>query len=636
MNKKVLISILLFCYAASCQAAFNSKLEQQREIFLRAEQMLENGQKSLALQNLALLQDYPLYPYLKYRMLKRNLHMDNEIQQFLIDYKESRYAAPLRKGWLDDLAKRGRWRDIVGFYQRTNDSASQCQYQWAKYKTGKTGEALLAAKQLWLVGRSQPKQCDLLFDAMTRSGYLNEQMIWQRFDLALREGNVGLAAYLKKLLGKKDRQTAGFWLKVHDNPSLVIDSYWQNFYSHQGAIFTHAIDRMASSDPVAAIRYWDLYKNKFSIKQPRRQQIERRLALALAFKKDPMAYFRLSQLPDSDATVREWRVRAALSEQNWQHVAAALQRLTPAESQTPEWLYWRGRALANTGNPEQARKIFEQAAKDRSYYGFLAADSIRRNYHFADQPIIVQPGSMEALLAMPGFQAVNEFRNLGRTRDAHNEWWFAVNKLDKAQLKTAAKLAQQWQWNHIAAFTVARAEYWDDLALRFPVIYSAQIHKNAALRDIDPVVVFGLIRQESAFNQNAQSPVGAAGLMQIMPRTGKQIAGDLRERWRSGSSLFDPELNIRYGTYYYKQLLDQFDGHFALAAAAYNAGPHRVKRWLPEQGKMPADIWVETIPFAETRKYVGRVLAYAMIYQHRIGRNALSMKSFMLDVYPDW
>lgn len=632
MNKKLLIHLLLFYVATPCWALSSSKIEQQRTLFLQTERLLEQGQPARAQANLAFLRDYPLYPYLRYRMLSGNLNQDNEIRQFLTDYKQTRYAARLRTRWLRRLAERGQWRAFVRHYRPTRDAALQCQYQWATYQTGKTREALRAAQQLWPVGHSQPKECDPLFAAMIRAGYLNKPMIWQRFDLALREGNTGLAKYVKGLLNKKERQTAEFWLKVHVNPSLIIDSYWQNFYGHQGAIFAHGIERMANSNPVAAIEYWDIYKNKFAIDRQRKQQLEKKLALELAFDRDPRAYFRLSQLPDDDATVREWRVRAALSEQNWPHVVAALDRLSAAEARSAEWLYWRGRALAKTGKPEQARRAFEQAAKDRSFYGFLAAEYGRRNYHFADQPIRLQPGRLEALLALPGFQAVSEFRNLGRTNEAQSEWWFAINNLNKEQLKAAAKLAQQWQWDHLAAFTVARAEYWDDLTLRFPVHYAGPVKHNAKLRDIDPSVVFGLIRQESAFNQNARSPVGAAGLMQIMPATGKQIARDLGEPWRSSSNLFDPALNIKYGTYYYGTLLDQFNGHFALAAAAYNAGPHRVRRWLPERQKLPADIWIETIPYKETRQYVTRVLAYALIYQHRMGRNALSMKDFMADV----
>ena len=120
--------------------------------------------------------------------------------------------------------------------------------------------------------------------------------------------------------------------------------------------------------------------------------------------------------------------------------------------------------------------------------------------------------------------------------------------------------------------------------------------------------------------------------MQIMPRTGRDIAKNLKERWRGKNSLYNPVTNLKYGSYYYQKLLTQFDGHYALALAAYNAGPHRVKKWLPETEALPADIWIETIPFHETREYVTNVLAYALIYQQRTQSNELSMNDFTRDI----
>ena len=155
------------------------------------------------------------------------------------------------------------------------------------------------------------------------------------------------------------------------------------------------------------------------------------------------------------------------------------------------------------------------------------------------------------------------------------------------------------------------------------------------MQQLEPAIVFGLVRRESAFDKDAQSPVGASGLMQIMPQTGRQIAAKLNEKWHSKQILFNPSVNLKYGTYYYKQLLDRFEGNFVLAAAGYNAGPTRVDRWLPEDQEMPADIWIETISYKETREYVSAILAYAMIYQQRIGDDAFRIRDFMPDVVPE-
>jgi soluble lytic murein transglycosylase len=262
----------------------------------------------------------------------------------------------------------------------------------------------------------------------------------------------------------------------------------------------------------------------------------------------------------------------------------------------------------------------------------MAADMVNKPYQTTDNPILLNSYELEILANETDFKVAKEWDVLNRDTEAKKQWWFAVKKLPKQKMQHAAKLAQSWQWDQVAIMTMVQADYWDDLALRFPVSYSSQVQSNADLQQIDPALVFGLIRQESMLDKNAESAVGAKGLMQIMPDTGKQIARKLNEPWSSANSLFNPDINIRYGTFYYKQLLDRFNGNAALAAAAYNAGPHKVDKWLPSGQSVPSDVWIETIPYKETRKYVSSVLSYAMIYSQRLQRNNLKIKNLLPDV----
>ena len=238
----------------------------------------------------------------------------------------------------------------------------------------------------------------------------------------------------------------------------------------------------------------------------------------------------------------------------------------------------------------------------------MAADAVNKPYSFADKPVFLAGNVLETLAQQTDFKVIQELTILNREAEAKRQWWFTVKKLPKEQLMIAAKLAQQWQWDQVAIITLVKADYWDDLALRFPVNYLSQVQNNAYWQNLDPAIIFGLIRQESMLDKNARSAVGARGLMQIMPETGQQIARTLNEPWQAENSLFNPDVNIKYGAFYYKQLLNRFNGHFALATAAYNAGPNRVVKWLPNDRSIPADVWIETIPFKETRKYVTSVL----------------------------
>jgi len=167
---------------------------------------------------------------------------------------------------------------------------------------------------------------------------------------------------------------------------------------------------------------------------------------------------------------------------------------------------------------------------------------------------------------------------------------------------------------------VGRTGRLDDLALRFPLAFREPVMQQARTQAIEPAWVFAVMRQESAFSPDAQSPAGAMGLMQLMPHTARQVARRLNTRIKHQQQLFDADTNIRLGSAYLRRLLNELDEHEALATAAYNAGPDRVRSWLPESGAMPSDLWIEALPFSETRNYVKRVFTYTAIYEDRLGQ----------------
>jgi soluble lytic murein transglycosylase len=635
MNVKYMSGSLLWCsLGVFSSAVFSNTLEQQRQDFLLAEKLVEQGNEGAFLTLSSMLADYPLYPYLQYQWLKNNLPQTDKILAFLSVYKDTRYADLLRSKWLDYLANNERWVDFLRYYQASDNPALECRFYWANYKAGNQQPALNEAKRLWAIGDTQLKECDPLLSALTLSPVLTPDLIWQRFELALKKDNRPLASYVQHLLDKPGQDVAEVWLQVHKKPALIQDSLLLSGNERQGRIFAHGVDRMAKSDLDLAVTIWDSRKHIIVMDNQTAQQLERRLALALAYTRDNRAYNRLNQLAAVDAEVREWKVRAALFEQNWQHVAHALTGLTIEEQQKPQWQYWQARSLVETGKALQGQSIYNRLSEDRSFYGFMAADAVNKPYRLADKPVFLARNVLETLAQKTDFKVIQELAILNRDAEAKRQWWFTVKKLPKEQLMIAAKLAQQWQWGQVAIMTLVKADYWDDLALRFPVNYLSQVQNNAYRQGLDSALIFGLIRQESMLDKNALSVVGARGLMQIMPETGRQIAHALNEPWQAENSLFNPDVNIKYGAFYYKQLLNRFDGHFALATAAYNAGPNRVVKWLPSDRSVPADIWIETIPFKETRKYVTSVLSYAVIYQQRIQKNTLKMSRLLFDVRP--
>lgn len=606
-----------------------------RKLFLQGEKAIKKNDDLNYFRLSEKLQHYPLSPYLQYQWLRKHLHEENQVKQFLEQNQSSRYAKKLKYKWLHYLGKHKQWPLFLQHYTTSKNTTLLCYQHRAQFNTGNEQAALNAAKELWSVGHSQPKACDPLFTQLQKSDFFTQDLLWQRFDAAIKNNKISLAIYVKNMMPKSHHDTAQLWLNLHRRPSRHIQQLLSQTKTPQSPlIFAHSINRLANKNLSAAIRIWDANKGDFNVDIEQANKLEKRLAFKLVFKHEAGAYDRLSQLDVPDTSSREWRIRVALTERNWPNVVTSIQALSDTDKASEKWQYWLARAYIETGKTEQAQHILVSLAQTRNFYGYLAADKVNGMYQLSNNPIEVSSYEINQLENSKEYRVAYELMKLDRTTEAKLQWWHALNQLDKNQFVTAAKLAKKWHWDEVAIFTIAKIKQWDDIEMRFPLSYSDKIHENSAKQKLNPAIVFGLVRRESAFNEKAHSPTGARGLMQIMPGTGKQIARDFKERWRGSNSLYNPVKNIRYGSYYYQKLLKQFDGNYALALAAYNAGPHRVKKWLPKAEAVPADIWIETIPYNETRDYVTTVLTYALIYQQRMNTNELSMNDFTRDIQP--
>ncbi|MCH9697067.1 MAG: transglycosylase SLT domain-containing protein [Gammaproteobacteria bacterium] len=635
--KTVLIGSVLLLANVACIAK-SITLDQQRSLFRDAESALKQKNSEQFRTILGQLEEYPLYPFLLYKSLLGRTNQLTDIKHFLETYPETPYANALRNNQLKLLASRSKWHRFLDLYEPTDNAKIQCLYYWGLKQTGQHEKALDGAKTMWLVGHSQPSECDNLFDLLKNQNKLSESLIWERFGLALSSGHPSFARYLKKLLPKKESNKADFWLKVYQSPQSGL-LQWQSwpgnspFYSE---IFAQGLHRLMRKNLGLAIKIWDEGHQHFNLTPQKTASLKRELALRMVKKRHPGALdaiFTLTPEQDNEES-RAWRIRAALVSHNWKRVDAALDRLTEQEQSTPRWQYWKARTLDELGQQQESVQLYKEIALERDFYGFLAADRIKLDYRLNNQPIDVPTQTTEQLAQTWPFRAMKEFLAVEHTLDARRLWWFTSQRLDQSNLLAAASLAGLWGWNDVAIITAAKAKHWDDMELRFPLAYKEQVLKHAADAELNPSLVYGVIRRESAFRADVSSRVGARGLMQIMPRTGRMLARRLKERWRSASQLYQPDTNLRYGTTYLKQLSDRYNNNLAMVAAAYNAGPHRVERWRPETQAIPADIWVESIPFNETRDYVKAVLAYMSIYDYRLGGSGLRINHVISDIPP--
>ncbi|MFO1423674.1 MAG: transglycosylase SLT domain-containing protein [Candidatus Competibacteraceae bacterium] len=591
-----------------------------REAFLAAERSLRDG----VAVDLAPLRTYPLYPYLRYQDLVRRLSElpADEVREFLRDHADSPLAARLRGAWLRQLVAVRRWNDYLRDFTPTRDAEFDCWQRQALLATGQNDAALRDFAALWLRGAALPAACDPVIAAWRAQGEPTPERLWQRFALAMETNNLKLAHALRAAMPAADRALADAWLGIADNPSLTLDMGQINPDDPRAAaILSDGLERWGQRNAFDAAAALDTLKTRAPALAPRLAEVERRLALWLASDYHPSALARLAALPDTvvDRDVAEWRVRVCLRQGDWTTVLGWLDRLPAPEKDSPRWRYWRGRALEMLGRAEDAKPVYRTIAGQRDYHGFLAADRLGVPYAIASTPLEIPATELEALLDQsPGLRRARELYILGRESDADAEWRQAIHGFDRPALRQAALLAQRWEWHGQAIVTIARAEHWDDLELRFPLAYRDGVVNQARAGALDPAWVYAIIRQESGFRPTARSPVGALGLMQIMPATGRQIAGELRDVAADDPPLLQPDTNIRYGVHYLRRMLDRLQDNPVLATAAYNAGPTKVARWLPATAAVPADVWAETIPYRETRAYVQRVMEYAAIYQRRL------------------
>jgi soluble lytic murein transglycosylase len=616
---------------------------QERQLFLQAEEALRDGQRQTYLQLLARLGDYPLLPYLLQQDLEKRMSLDiaGEVRAFLQTYEGSPPAENLRRSWLRLLAEHQRWDSFLQDYRPQTDTNLQCLLGQAYLATGRHTEAMHQAAELWLSGESRPKSCDPLFKAWIQNSGLTRELAWQRIELAMAAGQTSLASYVGRFLSAPDKDWLDFWLAVDQNPELVLDKNWSGIkYDRPAnimdAVLIHGMRRLTRTDASRAAADWDQLRLRHGLDQERFAVIENNIALFMSLRFEPGALERVKSLPEHllEDRVREWGVRAALRHQDWSAALHMLDILTPAQKQTSRWRYWRARALQETGRNKEAATLFQALATEQNYYGMLAMDRLGIELKLSHATITVSGAAMQQVKNLPGLQRAVELHALQRFGPARSEWQQAQTGLNAERLLAAARWAHQLGWHDRAIVAAASARHVTDLELRFPLPHKATIKAQTTAKDLCPAWVFGVMRQESLFMCDVSSSAGALGLMQIMPQTGKRIAGWHGENLSSPRLLLQPERNIRYGTTYLQRQLNDLQGHPALATAAYNAGQHRVRNWLPPS-PLPADIWVETIPFNETRNYVEKVLTYTAVYEIRMGRTPTPLSARLPLVFPE-
>jgi len=629
-------AFFLLCAVSAHAADTPPELAGQRQRFPLVWEAAQHS-PDLAWRKLAQgLENYPLYPYLEFAALKHRIGeaKRDEVDKFLAAWPGTLPAQLLRESFLIELAKRADWKDFADLYAARGSIdfsvELRCDELKARLALGQTLDFEHDVQPLWLTAASLPDACDAAIAWSKSKDKLGAALIWQRIDLAARAAHAAVIDNLAGLLDAAERAAAEHTAAAIRDPAAALNqaASWPDA-THAREAAALALTRLARRDSDAAVSKSDTLATHFHFDAEQRGRIARAIAISRASSFAPDALQRLAALP-ADATddaAREWRVRTAVSAQDWNATLAALDALSPAQAADARWRYLRARTLVKLERSEEAEKIFAEVAREANFHGFLAADWLEQPYAICPNTASVDADASDTVRRDPSLIRAFEFFAIDLLPDARREWEFALRGFDARQRRAAATAATQLGWYDRAVYTLNQG---DDLRLydlRFPLARRKQIERDAHSAGIDPAWAYAIIRAESAWTTDARSAADAWGLMQLLPGTARQLAKVENVAFSAAAALFDPDLNIRLGTRYLSNMADRYDGSPWLASAAYNAGPDPVGRWLAARDTLEPDFFIETIPYKETRDYVARVLAFSVIYDWRLHGSALPLVS---------
>jgi len=569
-----------------------------------------------------LLKGHLLEPYVAYWRLKLKLDDADPaaVRAFLEHYADMPLADRLRGEWLKSLARRSEWKEFGDTYVKRADEDVELACYAVQWRRQHEGDAALEdVRGFWFSGQEQPESCRPVFAALLASGKLTSYDIWTRFRLAHEAGNYRLAARVAAELPVGERPGPKEFDRIDRNPRAALtkgEFRLSAAFGRELALYT--LDRVAASDAAAAREAWLALRSRL----PERERDYGNLLVAFAAARQllPAAneWYRETGGAPTDPVQRAWRVRSALRASSWNDVARAIDAMPEDEAQEATWRYWKARALAATGHVDDATRLYGGLATEQHFYGFLAAEALGASIVPQSEPLKLDTEALTAFGSRPAVQRVVKLSSLDLRPEGHREWLSIVRGLDDEGLLLAAEFARRNGLYDRSINTAERTRQRHDFSLRYPTPYQTEIDEAAQRYGLDPAIVYGLVRQESRFVSDIVSAAGAVGLMQLMTSTARWVAKRSGRTDQGALKLDDPAVNVEIGAYYLRYVMDRFGGLPVLAAAAYNAGPGRAQSW---RGAAPLEgaVYIETIPFNETRDYAKKVLANAMFYQARLG-----------------
>jgi soluble lytic murein transglycosylase len=622
-------------------------------VFLEMSQAFQKNDRKRLQTLLPQAKGHLLEPWAAYWELK--VRMDDastsEIKDFLNRYAGTYQEDRLRNDWLLLLGSRKEWGMFdqeYPLYRMRDDKEVECFAALVEYN--KVGRAISDAwvhtvRTNWMAMRQADEGCTWAAEALYQSHKFNDMDIWRKVRLSTEYNRPKTARNAFKIISSNELNT------FDDIQNNAMRFLTRASSKTKSAFVALALIKVASNDADAAAKQMES-PSLSHLNAEEKAWVWSVIGRQAAGKLNDKSFTYFAKANTNQGLTDEmlaWKVRSALragETPQWVTVEAAIAGMNSDYKRDPIWVYWQARALMArkptlARTQEDARTLLQSIAGVQGFYEQLAMEELGQKITKPIKPEPLGAGEISAVRSNVSLQRALKAIAVGIRPDGVREWNYATSLVDnqgKSGRMTDREMLAAAQW-------ACEQSVWDrcintsdrskliDFELRFPMPFKKEVIQRSKEINLDPAYVYGLIRQESRFIMDARSHVGASGLMQVMPATAKWTAKKIGLTGFRPEHITQHDTNIAIGTGYLKLVLESFEGSMPMAAAAYNAGPSRPRKWR-EGAFLEGAIWAENLPFNETRDYVKKVLSNTTNYAAIITGEPQSLKERLGRVGP--